>query len=265
LCLVVGNGGTVVASGTRRAVWKLDQGAAVPTGSQLNVLVVGDSFAHTLAQYVGRVSSSYGVDLIDGGIDGCSLARGDTIALPVGGPCAATGPGWPATYQQNVQTYRPEVSLIVLGPWDLSARLINGQWLSPGQPAYDTYYAGQLRTAVGILSSQGGRVVLATAPYVLTKRPEVCAPPPTTVPACPTESERVNALDSVAQEVAAAEPGRVTIINLGQQLSPKQRFTSTVDGVVVRAADGVHLSEPGGEWLAPWLLPKLIEARHSGG
>jgi hypothetical protein len=263
-CIAVGDGGVVVSSANDEVTWSVDQRTQSPVGGQVTVLVAGDSFAHTLAQFVGRVSSTYGVGLIDGGLDGCNLARGDTISLPVSGPCAATGPGWPATYLQNVQRSRPKVSLLVLGPWDQSSRLIGGQWLSPGQPAFDSYYANQLRTAVDILSSEGGRVVVATSPYVRTTGPELCAPPPTTVPVCPTESERVDALDAVARQVAAAEPGRVTVLDLGQHLSPHDRFTSTVDGVVVRAADGVHLSEPGGEWLAPWLLPQLIAAGHSG-
>jgi hypothetical protein len=32
-------------------------------------------------------------------------------------------------------------------------------------------------------------------------------------------------------------------------MSPGGRYTRTIDGVTVRTADGVHLSEPGGEWI----------------
>jgi hypothetical protein len=50
----------------------------------------------------------------------------------------------------------------------------------------------------------------------------------------------------------------VAVIDLGRRLSPGGTFVSEVDGVVVRAADGVHVSEPGGEWLTPWLIPQLV-------
>ena len=30
--------------------------------------------------------------------------------------------------------------------------------------------------------------------------------------------------------------------------------------VTVRTADGLHLSEPGGEWLMPWIVPRLLAA-----
>lgn len=262
-CVAVGDGGTVLVATGPSQPWQLREGAAVPGGTPIEVLVVGDSFAHTVALYVGRDASPYGVSLVDGGIDGCSLARGDTLSLPAGGPCAPSGPGWAANYEQDVDQYRPDVSLLILGPWDLSARLIEGQWLSPGQPAFDTYYAGQLSSAIRILSARGGRVAIATAPHVLMLGPELCVPPPATVPACPTEADRVQALDEIAQQVASDASGRVTVIDLGQHLSPNGKFTPTVDGVVVRAVDGVHLSQPGGEWLAPWLLPQLVTAERA--
>jgi photosystem II stability/assembly factor-like uncharacterized protein len=262
-CVAVGDGGTILSTGSVSQPWDLRAGEAVPTNTPLNVLVVGDSFAHTVALYVGRDASPYGVNLIDGGIDGCSLARGDTISLPVGGPCAPSGPGWPADYTQDLDQYQPGVVLLALGPWDLSARLIGGQWISPAQPAYDAYYADQLMSAIQTLTAGGARVVIATVPTVLNAGPELCAPPPTAVPNCPTESERVQALDEVARQVAAQAPAHVTVIDLGTHLSPRGQFSQAVDRVVVRAADGVHLSEPGGEWLAPWLLPQLVAASRS--
>ncbi len=234
-----------------------------------SVLVVGDSFAHTLALYVGRDASAYGVTLVDGGLDGCDLARGDVLGnpgstlgadQPVVGPCAATGSGWPAVYQADIKEDRPGLSLLVVGPWDLSSRLVDGSWLSPGQAAFDTYYQQQMETAVRILTSLGGRVAIATVPFVHSTGAERCVPAPATLPDCPTEPERVAALNAVARQVAAENPKRVTLVDLGQHLSPRGRYDRTVDGVTVRAADGVHLSEPGGEWLTPWLIPRLISA-----
>ncbi len=227
---------------------------------------------HSTALYVGRVSSSYGVTMLDGGLDGCGLARGDTlggsgqalgVVQHVLGPCSSTGPGWPALYRSDINQAKPDVSLLVLGPRDLSPREIGGQWSSPGQEAYDAYYRRQLESAVGILTSRGSPVIITSVPYVLATGPQVCIPLPATVTSCPTEEERVAALDRLANQVAAEHPGRVSVLNLGQRLSPQNRFTPTVDGVDVRAADGVHLSEPGGQWLAPWLIPQLISTAKS--
>jgi hypothetical protein len=233
--------------------------------------VVGDSFAHTLASYAGRNSPTDGVTLIDGGLDGCDLARGAVLGNPGSalgvaqagaGPCAPTGPGWPAAYAKDVVEDRPNLSLLVLGPWDLSTRFVNGQWASPGQPAYAAYYRAQVTTAVNILTAEGGRVAITTVPYVHTSGPQRCVPLPATIKNCPTESERVNALNSIAYQVAKDNPQRVTVIRLGQKLSPQGRYTRTIDGVTVRAADGIHLSEPGGEWISPWIFAHIVVADH---
>lgn len=261
-CVAVGSGGTVVTTSDGGALWTVLAGRSAPT-PPIPVLVVGDSFAHTLALGLARNASAYGVTLIDGSLDGCALARGSPVLLgtaqsPVTGPCAPTGPGWQEQYEQDVATDHPELSVLALGPWDLSTRFIEGSWQAPGQAGFDAYYAQQIATAVGILTAEGGRVVITTVPEVETSGPELCVPPPDTVPNCPTETERVAALNTAARTVAAQHPGTVTVIDLSAVLSPHGTFVSTVDGSVVRAADGVHLSEPGGEWLTPWLVPQLV-------
>ena len=168
-CVAVGDGTTIVSTGKTLNQWVLRQGIG-STPKPITVLVVGDSFAHTLATYVGRVSSASGVTLVDGGLDGCQFTRQHTgrlgqpsgVLQARGGPCGSAGSGWPATYQSNVQDSRPQVSLLVIGPWDLSARLIDGQWSSPGQEDYDAYCPGpssprpfrSLRARGAVLPSQ---------------------------------------------------------------------------------------------------------------
>jgi hypothetical protein len=115
-----------------------------------------------------------------------------------------------------------------------------------------------MKAAVHILTSRGGHVAIATVPYVHSSGPELCVPLPATAAECPSEAERVAELNAVARQVAAADPTQVTLINLGQHLSPAGQYDRTIEGVTVRAADGVHLSEPGGQWLTPWLVPQLL-------
>ena len=230
---------------------------------------MGDSFSGTLAEGLARNATAYGVAVTNGSIDGCDLARGEPILLKGApyvqnaGPGVATGPGWAAQYQNDVALVHPGVSVLVLGPFDQSTRMINGQWESPGQTDYDRYYVQQITSALQILTSAGGYVVITTAPFVQSTTPQYCAPLPAKVKNCPTEAQRVAAQDTAAKQAAAAFPGKVTIVPLGQHLAPGGKYISTVDGVVVRAADGVHLSEPGGEWLTPWLLPRLTGAAPS--
>jgi photosystem II stability/assembly factor-like uncharacterized protein len=261
-CVAVGSGGTILTSADGGARWVVRAGRPAPTPG-VRLLVVGDSFAHTLALGLARNASAYGVTLIDGSLDGCAIARGSPVLVggrsyPITGPCATAGPGWPAQYRADVATDQPTLSLLVLGPWDLSTRFIDGQWSWPGQPYYDAYYRRQVVTALQILTAAGGRVALTTVPEVRTSGPQRCQPLPATTTGCPTETARVEALNSVARQAVRQFPGRVAVIDLGRRLSPGGTFVSEVDGVVVRAADGVHVSEPGGEWLTPWLIPQLV-------
>ena len=180
-CVAVGSGGTVLTSSDGGVLWSVRRGRPVPSAA-VRVLVVGDSFAHTLAMGLAGNASAYGVTLFDGSLDGCALARGSPVLLgpspyPVTGPCGPTGPGWPVQYQADVATDRPDLSLLVLGPWDLSTRFIDGAWRTPGQTDFDTFYYGQVLTAVAILAADGGRVAIATVPDVRTSGAELCVPP----------------------------------------------------------------------------------------
>lgn len=263
-CVAVGSGGTIVTTADGGDRWTRRMGA-VPAGAPTVVLVVGDSFAHTLVVGLARQAPAYGLDLIDASTDGCSLARGTPALIggrsyPVTGPCAPTGGGWPAMDAADVASDHPAVVLLVLGPWDLSTRMVDGQWETPGQPAYDAWYATLLGQAIGILSSGGARVVVTTVPEIRSSGPDPCVPPPATAPVCPSEPERVAALKTIARTVVARTPG-VTLLDLSGRLSPHGVYARIVDGVAARSVDGVHLTLAGDEWLAPWLLPQVAAVR----
>ncbi len=263
-CVAVGSGGTILTTSNGGANWVVRAGRAAPA-SHLRVLVVGDSFAHTLAMGLARDAPAYGVALIDGSTDGCSLARGSPALIgghpyTVTGPCAATGSGWEGQYQADVAVDHPALTMLVLGPWDLTTRFIAGQWLTPGQPAYNAYYRAQVESAIRILTADGGRVAITTVPDIRSSGPKYCVPLPATIKDCPNDLERVAALNAAARHAAAEFPGQAQVIDLSHRLSPDGTYTSTVDGVVARSVDGVHMTESGDEWLTPWLLPRLKAA-----
>ena len=51
-------------------------------------------------------------------------------------------------------------------------------------------------------------------------------------------------------------PGRVVVAELGARLDPGGHFTTTIDGVVVRFADGIHVTSAGAKLVSPWLLTR---------
>jgi len=261
-CVAVGGGGTVVNSADGGNTWTVRAGRPAPQNS-LPVLVLGDSFAHTLAVGLARNAPAYGITLIDRSSDGCSLARGSPVLVArapqtVTGPCAPTGPGWQGQYEADVAAYHPALSLLVLGPWDLTTRYIGGTWSTPGQRGYDAYYVQQVDSAIRILSADGARVAVTTVPEIYSPRTPPCFPSRVAPNgACPDGAQRVAALNAAASRAVAASGRHAVLIDLSRKLSPNGAFIGVLHGVTIRASDGVHMSEPGDEWLAPWLLPQL--------
>jgi len=91
-------------------------------------------------------------------------------------------------------------------------------------------------------------VVLLTAPYYQQPEQVDGRPWPEDDP---TRVDRYNAL---LRQVASASQGGVTVLALGARLDPHGHFTSTIDGVVVRFADGIHVTAAGAGLVSPWLL-----------
>jgi hypothetical protein len=216
-------------------------------------LLVGDSLAFTLA--VGLNVSSvnrYGVRLIDKTVLGCDLddlraiADGN-ITYPVS-PCTA----WRTLWRDQVAQYRPDVVGLLIGRWDITDHLDNGTVVHIGQPAWDEHLAQEIDQAVSIFSGYGAKVVLFTMPFI---DPPQTAPDGAIYPE--NEPQRVTEFNQILTSVAKRRSNVVTVIDLNKVLDPEGHFQSVIDGVTVRWADGIHISEPGGEWLQPAILPTV--------
>ena len=71
------------------------------------------------------------------------------------------------------------------------------------------------------------------------------------------DQSRVDEWNALLAGVARRRPSVVTLVDLNRKLDPRGRFQLSVDGITVRWADGVHISEAGGEWLQPFILPTV--------
>ena len=91
-------------------------------------------------------------------------------------------------------------------------------------------------------------MVLLTAPYYHQQEQDDGNPWPEDNPA------RVNRYNSILGQVAASSGGAVVVVPLGARLDPGGQFRQHVDGVNVRFADGIHVTQAGAELIAPWLL-----------
>jgi peptidoglycan/LPS O-acetylase OafA/YrhL len=234
-------------------------GAKVPS-THVRMLVVGDSMAETLANGMqGATAARFGVTIDNQATPNCSLAMGPFRVLGFGQrdsapPCqpGSGDPGWPVDWAKSVRTFHPQVS-VILNRLDVMDRLYDGKWTHIGDAAYDTYLSAQMVKAVKVLSAAGGKVVFLTSPYYSSGVQPNGAPWPEDQPA------RVDRYNVMMRQVAAQFPGVAFVVDLNTLVSPGGRFTGVVDGTQIRFADGVHWTVAGDQWLAPRLLPAVVQ------
>jgi peptidoglycan/LPS O-acetylase OafA/YrhL len=220
----------------------------------LNVLLVGDSTAWSAGLALEDRTTAWRVNLINGSRIGCGIApgvgAGDGDQAPVKyGECW----NWPQQWQQTVAVQKPDVSLLIVGHWEVVNRNVNGKVMHVGQPVYDKLLKAQFERAVQVLGSAGGKVALATAPcYQRPERADGTYWPQ-------DDCRRVQDFNKIVWAVAAEHPSNVVVLDLYQFFSPDGRWHLDIGGHQVRDPDGIHFNIYGGEWLAPVFLGGLRE------
>jgi peptidoglycan/LPS O-acetylase OafA/YrhL len=224
-----------------------------PASDKLRVLVVGDSLSLTVGYWMTPYAGRYGMVIRGRPLDGCGLATvvpfdyHGTVTYQTLAPCMQ----WPTIWQSEVAQLHPQVVALVIGWWETMDRVYQGRWQHLGDPAFDTYEQSQLEKAVSVLGSGGAHVALMTAPYFDSGEQPDGQPWDEDAPA------RVDELNRLITTVADQHPGTVSIVPLHRYLDPNGHFTSTIDGQVMRFADGVHTTQAAGTYLAPKILPQL--------
>jgi peptidoglycan/LPS O-acetylase OafA/YrhL len=253
-------------------------------GPQVRVLVIGDSTGLTLGLGLAdsQVARTYGVLVSDQAMLGCGVAvsvnvreHGETVGTAPG--CRSGVPAslqWPAHLQAAVDSFHPDVVLVVAGRFEVLDRQAagTGPWENITQPADAAYVGHQLGLAVRIGSSRGAAVELASAPcFSSGEQPSGAAWPE-------DSARRVAAYNQLVAATVAAHPGPASLLDLGGVLCPQGKYHQTIDGVTVRAPDGIHypffsIARPGapdpdtfaeteafGRWIAARIMPAIVAA-----
>jgi hypothetical protein len=224
------------------------------TTNPIRLLLVGDSEMLTLGEGL-KVSSQkkFGVDVINGAVLGCDLDPGMEIfesgqATQVSTNCRHWRTVWPRVARQQHAT----VVALLIGRWEVFDHFYKHHWTHVGEALWDHHLEDELTEAVKSISATGAKVVLFTAPYV---NPPVEAANGSTFPE--NLPSRVTAYNKLLRAVASREKGLVTVINLNGLVDPHGTYSSTIDHVVIRYNDGIHITLAGGEWLQPKILPEI--------
>ncbi|HEY6427998.1 MAG TPA: SGNH hydrolase domain-containing protein, partial [Acidimicrobiales bacterium] len=235
------------------------------TSKPVKVLLVGDSIAGSLGVGLARYADEYHVQIVNEGTPGCSLAMQSEIKVLF----YTVAPNAPCDVHNNpdslfdqwrrwIDAYNPDV-VVYLGRGETFTQEVDGQWLSPGQPAFDTYLSSRDREAVDVLGSRGAAVVLMASPYYDSGSSPSGQPWPEDDPARVDVDNATMRAVAVAVDAAGggSGSGRVYVYDLASQVTPDRKFAATIGGVNLRCNDGVHFSQSGGIYVGLRLVPEL--------
>ncbi len=230
-------------------------------GPTVKVAILGDSVAWRLgfALEAAQPEQNYGVSLDNAAIVGCGVLRTERYraegsANPMVEQCNPTAPSgaqWPALWGAAVRQFHPDVAVILAGRWEVMDRWVGGTWAHVGQPRVDAKIRDSLEQAVTVASSTGAYVELLTTPCFSAGEQPDGQPWPEDAPA------RLARYNQIVRQVAAGHPDGVRVVDFGALACPTGRYTTSVNGVLLRDGDGVHIvpTATAGAWLAARILP----------
>ena len=251
------------------------------THAPVRVLLAGDSVAFTLGTGLAIPEHRYDLDIVNEAILGCGIAVGNAVVEKgaavytgvLGGPCSPVPsrtkcPGrntelpcqpWPPAWQEWMNELKPNVVVLLAGRWEVADRTNQrGRWTSILHKGYAAYIKRQLERAVQITLAAGADMIFETAPCFDSGEQPNGAPWPEDSPA------RLAIYNGLLRQVAAEQPKRVFVQNLYLVGLSSWKFTTTVNGVPVRSADGIHfIPYTGGNYLAKWILPFWRNVGHT--
>ena len=216
------------------------------------VLLVGDSVAASIEDALGDALIARGVSFATAAGPGCGIVTGDPadadgVPLAITRECNGAIP----THQLGaIEKVQPDL-VVTLSSWEAADRIVDGQFHPLGTPGSDAALQRLYGETIARLTSRGAAVALATMPEPVDGRTRV------------TDADRVRRthhVNGLLDDVAAAHPGRVTVLPFSLAVCPTSPCPTQVDGVVLRPGDGAHFDEPVGARFAAERLADMIVA-----
>jgi hypothetical protein len=209
----------------------------VPTGKKkLRVVVVGDSLAAGLGTYLERVMKPSLVRVSRQGQISTGLSRPDYF-------------DWPATMQEIVDRFKPDLVIVMIGKNDpQSLRTPGGNVVQEiGTFGWADAYAERVRDFMSIATSGGARVVWVGLPVIRDE----------------ARWEIVRRQNQIFEDEARAEPDVSYLDTWDLYSTPSGGYTAYLhegnDVIEIRASDGLHFTPTGYELLARAALQIAVD------
>jgi hypothetical protein len=235
-----------------------DPAAATPTtvaaSSARRLVIVGDSQAHSLAVNLpDGIGDTF--DIEDGSLSGCSIYDGGRVFSERAGfnNNFSVCDGWADDWGDAASDADAEIALVVLGAWDVfDVETDDGERLTFGTGAWDSYIVGQLQQGVDALVAAGAHVALLEVPCMRPQDVEGAG-----VPALPErgDDDRVTHLNDLWRGVASANPQNVTFVEGPDEWCDDETISEDVE----YRWDGVHVYKPGANLIYTSIAPALLE------
>lgn len=221
----------------------------------LRVLVIGDSVAATLGLGLERTARQGNMLVWNKSSLGCGFARSEEILVEgrwevQRSVCWEWWNGWPS----YVDSFRPDVVVVLFGAWDISHIRSGGRTLEFGTPESDSYLLSELHHTISLLSAHNARIVLLTTPYFQERDLGL------DVGNGRFEPDDIDHINALYREATQQRYRQVKLVDLNAFLSA---LGESANGSDIRF-DGVHFSPEGADLVARWLTPQIRAAQQAG-
>jgi lysophospholipase L1-like esterase len=180
---------------------------------------------------------------------GCGVVPGQFVDAGSSRPHLGPPPEclrWQRDWTDAAAVFEPDISVLMLGAWDVLDHRIDGVDVRYPSAAWTTAVRSALVEAVGIVGGEGRRVALLRLPCMESTSPDTSAR---------NDPGRVAEFNEVLESVAA-ETGGVETLPLDEFLCPDGEPLLELDGEQMRF-DGVHLTPFGAARFWHWLFDQL--------
>lgn len=221
----------------------------VPPRRPQRVLLVGDSIAATLETPLADALVARGIAAASAVGPGCGIVTGfpateDGQLVEVTRECDRAVPD----RQRNaIARVQPDLVLVV-SSWESVDRIVDGVWHPFGSPAALAELERLYLEAFDRLGAGGAAVAVATMPAYVEA--ELRTPNA-------RELGQLRTMNQVIERSVARWPGTAGVVPFAGMVCPTEPCPRQVDGIELRARDGVHFVEPGARWAAERLADHL--------
>jgi hypothetical protein len=210
----------------------------LPADLPRRMAIAGDSMAHALFVNLPSGLDRY-FTVADGSVEGCSVYDSGTAVSTRPYTRSFVGcKGWNKKWAASATKIKAQLTLVVLGAWDLFDVQQDGKILAFGSVANDQRFTRGLQQGIDSLTAAGSKVALLEVACMRPKDVKGAG-----VPALPERGEdlRVAHLNDLMKKVATANPATTTFVKGPPQYCNDPAIAESL----AYRWDGVHAYKPG--------------------